>query len=176
MSTSCQNIDSKLLKSSLSRPSLRRKHDQLEDNSLPSPGKRVKVTFDSDVSVRILGEQEKTLEFFRGEVRDALVKHASGDNSHYNHIKEIFIAKPKSEDEPSATVLQSYTLALLSNVASLDKYCHDLVICVLHSQWLGKQEEYATLFIRFLANLVSVHAVFLPDVLRMLVDNLVVSK
>lgn len=163
-------------KSLLRRPTQGRKYDDMEENDTPRSGKRAKVTFGTDVEIRLTRDWEKAPEYIQEEVRRALDKHVMGDNSYYNRVKDIYGTKKTAKDEASDDVLQSYTAALLSNVSSLNKSCSDLVFAVLNSSWLGRQDEYIRLYIRFLANLVSVQGVFLADTLRMLVENLTIGK
>lgn len=119
---------------------------------------------------------EKAPQPIQEEVRCALEQHAQGDSSGYLYVKEIYASKRKIEDEPSTATLRIYTMALLGNVSSLNRSRSDLVHTVLNSKWLGRHEEYATLFVRFAANLVSTQGIFLVDVLQMLVDNLTAGK
>lgn len=116
-------------------------------------------------------DNEKAPQLIQEEVRRALEQHALGDNSGYNQLKDVYVAKSKAEDAPSTTTLRNYTQALLGNVSSLNRSCSGLVQVILESQWLGRQNDYFTLYVRFLANLVSAQGVFLVDVLRMLVGN-----
>ena len=158
------------------RPTLIRKRDSthldIEGDAVPpNPGKRPKVTFDTDVDVRVLGEWEKGPELIREEVRRAIAKHAHGDNAGYDRVKEIFSVEPTSEDAPSPTTIRNYMLALLTNVASLNKSCSGLVHAVLESQWLGRDEDYLALYIRFLGTLVSAQGGFVGAALRILVEN-----
>lgn len=161
-----------VMKPLLRRPTLIRKRDEIEDEVPSSPGKRPKVSFDSNVEVRVMGDWEKAPQLIHEEVHRALEQHALGDNSGYNEVKNVYVAKSKVEDEPSSTTLRNYTQALLANVSSLNKSCSGLVHAILESRWLGRQDDYFTLYVRFLANLVSAQGVFLADVLRMLVGNL----
>ena len=160
----------------LHRSTLGRKYDDMEEINTPRPGKRAKVTFDSNVEVRVMGEWEKAPEFIQEEVRHALDKHVTGDSSIYIQVKDIYGRDKNTEDEPSDITLQNYTAALLSNVSSLNKSRSDLVFAILNSQWLGRQENYIKLYVRFLANLVSAQGLFLADTLQMLVENLTIGK
>ncbi|KAL8845642.1 MAG: hypothetical protein Q9198_011385, partial [Flavoplaca austrocitrina] len=55
-----------------------------DDLLLPSsPSKRYKVSFDSDVEVRLVEEWEKTPTVIQEGVRRALLKRASGDSTSY---------------------------------------------------------------------------------------------
>lgn len=158
------------------RPALMRKRTHSEDASSPSLAKKSKVSFSSNVEIRVVGEWEKPPELIQEEVGQALEKHARGDESSYLDVKAIYSADKRTEDVPSTTTLRNYTAALLSNVSSLNKSRSDLVYAVLNSPWLGRSEEYTNLYIRFLANLVSAHGVYLADALRMLVENLTTSE
>ena len=154
------------------RPTLVRKRDN--DDELPPSnlGKRARVTFDSDVEIRTVGEYEKAPELVQEEVRSAFQKRACDDNTGYERIKTMYSKKEDEEEEPSSATLRSYTIALLGNISSLNKSSADLVRVILRSEWLGREEEYVSLFVRLLANLVSAQGSFLAETLRMLVENL----
>ncbi|KAL8695862.1 MAG: hypothetical protein Q9224_003112 [Gallowayella concinna] len=137
-----------------------------------SPTKRSKVSFDSDVEVRVVEEWEKSPAVVQDGVRRALLKRATGDNTGYDRIKTIYAPVEDGRDEPSPATVRNHTAALLSNVSMLNMSCADLVHVALGSDWLGRSEEYVHLFTQFLANLVSAQALYLPDVLRMLVENI----
>ena len=158
------------------RPTFSRKRDDGDDTFPSSPAKRAKVTFDSDVEVRVMGDWEKAPELVQEEVRRALEKHAMGDDSSYNQVKGIYITKDDPEDEPSPTTLKNYTKALIGSASSLNKSCSGLVYAVIGSKWLGRDGDYVDLHVRLLAHLVAAHGGFLADVLRMLVENLTAGK
>lgn len=163
-------------KSLVRRPTLTRKRNESANAEPPSSGKRSKVTFDSDVEVRIMGAWEKAPGLIQEEVRRALEKHALGDDAGYDQVKAIYSAKESSEEEPSPLTIRNYTLALLGSASSLNKNCSDLVHLVISSEWLGRTVDYIELFVRLLAHLVTAQGVFLADVLRMLVENLTTSE
>lgn len=169
-------VPTPLTKPLLRRPPLVRKRDDVEDDSPPSPEKRSKVSFNSNVEVRVLGDWEKAPQLIQEEVRHALEQHALGDNSGYLRVKDVFSVKSKTEDESSNSMLRSYTSALLGNVSSLNRSCSDLVYCVLQTPWLAREDDDVNLYIRFLANLVSAQGVFLADVVRMLTENLTTGR
>lgn len=170
---------------SVSKPAIRplpngsipiRTRNDSDDGSPSRPKKRKKTRSDSNIDGRTIEDFDKAPQLIQEEVRCALEQHAQGDSSGYLHIKEIYASKRKIEDEPSTATLRIYTMALLGNVSSLNQSRSDLVHTVLNSKWLGRHEEYATLFVRFAANLVSTQGVFLVYVLQMLVDNLTAGK
>lgn len=159
-------------KSLLRRPTLVRKREDDEDEPPSSPGKKAKVTFDSDVEVRVVSDWEKAPHLIHEEVRRAFAKRALGDNSGYDRLKDVYSNEKSNEEELSPSTIKNYTTSLLANVSALHKSNSDLVHAVLSSDWLGRTEDYVTLFVRLLANLSSAQGVFLGDVVRMLVNNL----
>ena len=168
------------LKPLLRRNTLVRKRDELGDETEhnadpPSPGKRAKVSFNAEVQVRVMENWEKTPGLIREEVRRALQKHSVGENAGYEQIKEVYLAKPQSQDAPSATTTRNHTAALLNNIALIDKSCADLIHAILDSQWLGRDQEYVNTYLRLMANLVVTQAGVLPRLLRILAENLTSS-
>ncbi len=158
-------------KSTLSR---KREDDDLLVPS--SPSKRSKVSFDSDVEVRLVEEWEKTPTVIQEAVRRALLKRSAGDNTGYDQIKAVYTPVKDNQEETSSATLRNYTFALLNNVSMLNKSCADLVHAALASDWLSRSEGYVHLFTQFLANLVSAQTLYLPDVLRMLVENMTAGR
>ncbi|KAJ5819896.1 hypothetical protein N7474_005487 [Penicillium riverlandense] len=156
----------------------------------PSAKKRPRVQFNNDVEMREIGNQpnnsppgtsEKSLAVVREEVRRAIHRHVSASDSEaYDRIKEIFSADPKkahdevmaSYDLPTHAALKHHLQGLLSHVASLDRTCNGLVQAVLNSEWLGRDESYVKLYIRFLGNLAAAQGTYLGTILKMLATNL----
>lgn len=159
-------------KSLLRRPTLVRKREDDEDAPPSSPGKKPKVTFDSDVEVRVVSDWAKTPHLIQEEVRRAFAKRALGDDSGYDRLKDVYAKKERNEEELGPTTVMNYTVSLLANVSALNKSNSDLVHAIITSEWLGRTEDYVALFVRLLANLSSAQGAFLEDVVRMLVINL----
>ena len=159
-------------KSLLRRPTLVRKREDDEDIPPSSPGKKAKVTFDSDVEVRVVSDWEKAPHLIQEEVHRAFAKRALGDNSGYDRLKDVYSKKKSNEEELGPATVRNYTVSLLANVSALSKSNSDLVHAVLDSDWLGRPEDYVAVFVRLLANLSSAQGMFLGDVVRMLVNNL----
>ncbi|CAF9910670.1 hypothetical protein IMSHALPRED_009280 [Imshaugia aleurites] len=158
-------------KSPLRRTTVRKR--EVDDEALPSsPEKKAKVTFDSDVEVRVISDWEKAPHLIQEEVRRAFAKRALGDDSGYDKLKDVYSKKKGNEEELNPSTIKNYTISLLANVSALNTSNADLVHAVLSSDWLGRTEDYVALFMRLLANLSSAHGMFLGDVVRMLVDNL----
>ena len=156
----------------------------------PAPAKRARVQFDdtADIkhSTRTVEDdtpQEKSAALVREEIRRAIQRHVSGaDSEGYDQIKEIFTTDPKetpdeeSPEIPSPTSIKRHMMGLLSNVAALNRDCSGLVHAVLGSEWVGRDESYVKLFVRFLGNLAATHAGFMRAVLKMLVNYFGESK
>ncbi|KAL2007988.1 hypothetical protein VTN00DRAFT_7970 [Thermoascus crustaceus] len=143
---------------------------------VPSPKKRPRVQFsEPDVEMRV-DSGEKSAAVIREEVRRAIQRHLAGaDSEAYDRVKEIFSADPRRTDDdgvPSHATLKHHLMGLLANVASLDRSCSGLVHAVLGSQWLGRDEPYVKLYIRFLGNLAAAQGSYLGSVLKMLVNYL----
>ncbi|KMP04898.1 RNA polymerase I transcription factor [Coccidioides immitis H538.4] len=154
--------------------------------------KRARVTFEMDTPGKGPGQQavisgdagapayEKSTALVREEVSRAIQRHLVGDSDAYDRVKEIFSVDPKAlEDDgspvydlPTHTSLKNHLLGLLSNVSALDNACSGLVHAVLGSEWLGRDEAYVKLFVRFLGTLAAARGGYLTAVLRMLVNNL----
>ena len=160
-------------KSLLRRPTLVRKREEEDDEAPPSsPGKKAKVTFDSDVEVRVVSDWEKAPHLIQEEVRRAFAKRALGDDSGYDKLKDVYSGKKGDEEELSSPTIKNYTMSLLANASALNKSNSDLVRAILNSNWLGQTEDYVAIFVRLLATLSSAQGVFLGDVVRMLINNL----
>lgn len=150
-------------------------------DELPPTKKRARVQFDHEVKVHDIHSSEKSLAVVREEVRGAIHRHvAMSESEAYDRIKGIFSADPKQQgddgllayDMPTHTSLKNHLLGLLSHVASLDRSCSGLVHAVINSEWLGRDESYVKLYIRFLGNLAAAQGSFLVPVLKMLTNNL----
>ncbi|CEL06170.1 Putative RNA polymerase I specific transcription initiation factor RRN3 superfamily [Aspergillus calidoustus] len=161
-----------------------------DPDTLPSPRKKTRVQFDDDVEMREIpysdkpqsgnnGTTDKSAAVVREEVRRAIQRHVSGgDSEAYDRVKEIFAIDPRRQDAngraslnvPTHNTLKHHLLGLLSNVAALDRSCNGLVQAVLRSEWLGRDESYVKLYIRFLGNLAAAQGSYLGAVLTMLTN------
>ncbi|KAJ5584652.1 uncharacterized protein N7459_004452 [Penicillium hispanicum] len=162
--------------------------DAFPEDTPPSK-KRPRVTFD-DKSIRThevpikrdesADSSGKGLALVREEVRRAIHRHVSAaDSEAYDQVKEVFNADPRkadsalySYDVPTHTSLRHHLMALLSHIASLDRNCSSLVHAVLGSEWLGRDETYVKLYIRFLGNLAAAQGTYLGVIFKMLVGKL----
>ncbi|KAI2710210.1 hypothetical protein CBS147332_5911 [Penicillium roqueforti] len=149
--------------------------------ALPPTKKRPRVQFDQDVKIYEDTSSEKSLTFIREEMRRAIHRHVTMSESEgYDRIKGMFSADPTKQDDdsllayesPTHTSLKNHLLGLISHVASLDRSCSGLVHAIINSEWLGRDESYVKLYIRFLGNLAAAQGTFLGPVLKMLATNL----
>lgn len=154
------------------RSTLVRRREEDDDSIPSSPSKRSKVSFDSDVEVRMFGENELPPELVQEEVASAFQRRAVGDNSGYEKIKDVFTADTEENNNSGPETLRCYSAALLRHIPSLDRSARDLVQAIVRSEWLGRADDYVSLFSKLIANIVTAHASFAENVLSMLVDNL----
>lgn len=115
---------------------------------------------------------EKSVELIREEVRQGLEKHKLGDDDVYDRIVRIFKTAVDAEDAPSENTLKNYLMVLMGRVSQLDRKSRDLVNAILEFSWIGRDEALVTLYIKFLGNLVSSQGIWVPLVLRGLVERL----
>jgi len=162
--------------SSLSR---KRANQELDSNDISHDvsAKRLKVAFDPEVEVRMVEDLgEKSLALIRAEVGHTIRQHEAGEHEEYDNLKKIFNTSPNDEEAPSSNLLRKYLLGLNSNMVLLKRSASDLVNAVIRFEWLGLDDAFVTLYIRFLGNLVSSHTGYLSPVLKMLVENFAHSK
>ncbi|CAO2657080.1 Nn.00g058830.m01.CDS01 [Neocucurbitaria sp. VM-36] len=154
--------------------SLKRKHiDNSSDaeNVTSSQLKRRRVTFDPDVDVRILtDENDKSLELVGEEVRRAIEKHAAGEKAAYDGLKGLFREAPTSDSAPLSGLLQKYVIALTNNAPLLDHSCKGLVHAVIDCSWIARNEHFVRSYRHFMRSLLSVQPGYLSTVLQMLVS------
>jgi RNA polymerase I-specific transcription initiation factor RRN3 len=153
--------------------------DDAEDTQ-PSK-KKARVQFDKKVKMHEDTTSERSLGVIREEVRGAIHRHvAMSESEGYDRIKGVFTADPKLQgddavltyDMPTHTSLKNHLLGLLSHVSSLDRSCSGLVNAIINSEWVGRDESYVKLYIRFLGNLAAAQGSYLSSVLKMLTTNL----
>jgi RNA polymerase I-specific transcription initiation factor RRN3 len=142
------------------------------DGRPPSPIKKPRVTFDPEVHVHV-DEWEKSPDLLREAITRAVQMRQMGDASSYDRITEIFTRDPTASDAPSPSTLKNHVLAATSTVSLLDRSCYGFVNAILHSEWLGRDDDFVSIYIRFLGNLVSAQGTYVATVLSMLVGKFV---
>lgn len=133
--------------------------------------KRRRVTFDPDIHVRILGdENDKSLELVAEEVRRAIDKHAAGEKAAYDELKGLFREDPRSSGSPSSMLLQKYVIAFSNNVHLLDHNCKGLVHAIIDCSWTARNENFVRSYRHFLRSLLSIQTGYMSTVLQVLVS------
>ncbi|KAI0413379.1 RNA polymerase I-specific transcription initiation factor RRN3 [Xylaria grammica] len=190
-----------ILKSSSSVLSIRRSRDDAGlDNhdddtssmeSAQSPRrKRVRVEFDlENIEVHEIGA--RSVEEIRNEIRDTLDRHAQGEDEDYDVLKQTLQGKPVSydydDDDDDKDIdlvaiakqrqeIKGYFIALTSFAPRLGRSCDGLVRSLLQCQWLGRDDQFAKIYIQFLAGLVSAQGPRLTQVLSMVVEKFSSSR
>ncbi|KAI0457706.1 RNA polymerase I-specific transcription initiation factor RRN3 [Xylaria acuta] len=150
--------------------------------------KRVRVEFDlENIEIHEIGA--RSVEEIRNEIRDALDRHAQGEDEEYDLLKQTLQGKSVSyhdnDDEedidPVAIAkqrqeLKGYFVALTAFASRLGRSCDGLVRSVLQCQWLGRDDQFAKIYIQFLAALVSAQGPRLTQVLSMIAEKFSASR
>ncbi|KAK7924874.1 RNA polymerase I specific transcription initiation factor RRN3 superfamily [Apiospora marii] len=146
-----------------------------------SPRKRQRVEFDMNLEIHEVGA--RTVDEIKKEISKALDGHAQGDDEDYDILKEavagrqrVYDADEDDEDEDKLPEkqrqeLKGYMVALTGFVPHLGRSASGLVKSVLRCQWLGRDDQFATVYTQFLGALVSAQGSYLNLVLEMLVDK-----
>ncbi|KAH0842766.1 RNA polymerase I-specific transcription initiation factor RRN3 family protein [Fonsecaea pedrosoi] len=156
------------------RSTLKRSIDETSFMETPSsPSKRSRVTFDSDVEI-VSADDDEDLDplVVKEQVRRAIERHRFREDEAYERVKGYFSASPDKPNAPSTKVLKFHLQALLANVTSLDKDCSGLVDAVLNSEWVGRDDQYYAIFVRFLNNLAAAQRGYQRKIMSVLVDLL----
>ncbi|KAI2618895.1 RNA polymerase I-specific transcription initiation factor RRN3 [Hypoxylon sp. NC1633] len=182
-----------ILKSSSTLLGTRRSSDDagLDDDSMDSPQsprKRQRVEFDlNNTEIHEIGA--RSVEEIKQEIRKALDRHDQGDDEDYDVLKEMLSGKQLSYDEeeddddvdPTLPAkrrqeLKVYLISLASFSPRLGRSCDGLVKSILKCQWLGRDEQFAKIYIQFIAVLVSAQGPRLTQILSSLVERFVDSR
>ncbi|KAK7969555.1 RNA polymerase I specific transcription initiation factor RRN3 superfamily [Apiospora saccharicola] len=155
--------------------------DASSTNHPQSPRKRQRVEFNMNLEIHEVGA--RTVEEIKKEISKALDGHAHGDDEDYDILKEavagrqrVYDADEDDEDEEKLPEkqrqeLKGYMVALTGFVPRLGRSASGLVKSVLRCQWLGRDDQFATVYTQFLGALVSAQGSYLNLVLEMLVDK-----
>jgi len=138
-----------------------------------SPSKRSRVTFDSDVEI-VSADDEAVPDpsVVKEQVRRAIERHRLGANETYERVRAVFSTDPEKPNAPSTKNLRIHLQAILANVALLTKDSSSLVNTILYSEWVGRDDAYYALFVRFLGNLAAAQSGFQSKIMQMLVELL----
>ncbi|KAI1097807.1 RNA polymerase I-specific transcription initiation factor RRN3 [Jackrogersella minutella] len=163
----------------------------LDDNSMDgpqSPRKRQKVEFDlNNIEIHEIGA--RSFEEIKQEIKKALERHDQGDDEDYDILKDTLSGKQTSYDEedededvdPTLLAkrrqeLKVYLVSLASFSPRLGKSCDGLIKSVLQCQWLARDDQFAKIYVQFLAALVSAQGARLTQVLSSIVERFTDSR
>ncbi|KAK4550029.1 hypothetical protein LTR36_002996 [Oleoguttula mirabilis] len=162
------------------RPTLGLKRDSSyldtdDEASLSSQTKKLKVAFSPNVDVRFVDDwDEKSFELVKEEVRLGIERHlAPGDrrdDAQYSKLLQLLGHDIESGDAPSGKLLKKYILAIEAKVSSLGQ-CGKLVTAVLQLAWLGRDDVFVGIYLRFLTSLAATHAKYISSIMQMLVAH-----
>ncbi|EXJ94128.1 hypothetical protein A1O1_02521 [Capronia coronata CBS 617.96] len=156
------------------RSTLKRSLDEAGIMDAPSsPSKRSRVTFDSDVEI-VSADDDEDLDplVVKEQVRRAIERHRNKDDEAYERIKGYFTTSHEKPNASSTKALRVHLQALLANVTALTKDCSGLVNAILYSEWIGRDEAYYALFVRYLNNLAAAQRGYQQKIMSVLVDLL----
>lgn len=111
-------------------------------------------------------------QMLRAFVNKALDDKAEGNFAGYEDLRRQFAAKSDTKDAPSSLQLQNLLSALTCNVSRLDSSNSSLVMSVLDSVWVSRDESFVRCYTRFLGNLISAQSNYLPLVMTMLIQHM----
>ncbi|KAK0260040.1 DNA independent RNA polymerase I transcription factor [Friedmanniomyces endolithicus] len=162
------------------RPTLGLKRDSSfldtdDEAGLSSQTKRLKVAFSPKVDVRIMDDwSEKSYDLVKEEVRLGIEQHlAPGDRRegvHYAKLLQVFGQHVGSDEAPSGGLLKKYLLAINARVNALGQ-CTELVGAILDLAWLGRDDVFDNLYVRFLMGLATAHSKYVSSIMEKLVSH-----
>lgn len=154
--------------------------EESDEEAAPPTAKRAR--FSEDTLAQI-AKEEKVAKLQRAaanvdkqaavlEIRLAIKQHLEGNSELMNRLKGIFSGRGDESAEPTFISVEAYIIALTNCVSMLEQKCDGLVKAVLDIDWIGRDEAFLRVFLRFVANLVSAQGLYLPLVLLKLADKL----
>ena len=149
--------------------------DADDEASLSSSTKKLRVAFDPKIDVRIMDSwDDKSFDLVKEEVRQGVERHVAPadrrDDTQYLKLLHLLGQEVFSSDAPSSKLLTKYILAIDARVSSLGE-CGKLVSAMLDISWVGRDDTFVGLFMRFLLDLASAHPKFISAMMERLVAN-----
>ena len=162
------------------RPTLGLKRDSSfldtdDEHALSSTTKKLKVAFSPNVDTRIIDDwSEKSFDLVKEEVRTAIERHLAPverrDETQYTRLVQVLSQDAASSEAASAKLIKKYLLALEARVSVLGE-CGKLVMAVLDISWLGRDETFVALYLRFMGALASAQSKYQPAIMEKLVSH-----
>ncbi|KAK3719040.1 DNA independent RNA polymerase I transcription factor [Vermiconidia calcicola] len=164
----------------LTRPILGMKRDSSyidtdDEAGLSSSTKKLRVTFDPNVNVRIMEDgNDKSFDLVKEEVRQGIERHLAPadqrDDTQYLKLLQLLNQDAFSSEVPSPRLLKKYILAIDGRVNRLGQ-CGKLVAAVLDLPWLGREDAFVAQYTKFLCDLASAHGKYILGVMEKLVAH-----
>jgi RNA polymerase I-specific transcription initiation factor RRN3 len=148
--------------------------DTDDEASLSASTKKLKVEFDPNVEIRIVDDwDEKSLDLVKEEVRQGIERHlAPGerrDDTQYIKLLQLLGQDATNGEAASGKLLKKYLMAIEARVSALGD-CGKLAVAVIELDWLGRDDVFGQLYLRFLTTLATAHAKFIPSIMQKLVS------
>ena len=108
------------------------------------------------------------------QVRRAIERRRNGNPESYETLRAVFMRPPEDKRElaRSTRFVRVHVQALLANVAILSKDCSSLIHTVLDSEWIGRDDVFCELFVKFITNLAAAQRGYQNKIMGMLVEQL----
>jgi RNA polymerase I-specific transcription initiation factor RRN3 len=117
---------------------------------------------------------DKSLELVKEEVRVGIQRHLAlgeqKDDTQYARLLQLIGQDAFSGDAPSTKLLKRYIMALSTHIGGLGE-CSKLVLAALDLSWLGRDDEFVEVYVKFLVILASTHAKFISPMLDKVVAH-----
>lgn len=164
----------------LKRPTLGLKRDSShfdtdEETQLSLSTKKLKVEFDPNVEIRIVEDwSEKSFDLVKEEVRLSVDRHLAPtekrDDTQYTKLLQALGQDATDSGALSGGLLKKYLLAIEGKISKIGG-CGKLATAAMNLSWLGRDDVFVGLFIRFLTSLATSHARFIPSIMQKLVSH-----
>lgn len=166
----------------LKRPSLALKRDSSyldtdDEAGLSTSTKKLRVTFNPNVDVRVLEDaDDKSYDLVKEEVHQAIERHLAPDerkdDTQYAKILQILGQNAFSGEALSPRLLRKYVVAVDTKISRLGQ-CGKLVSAVLDLLWVGRDETFVEAYTKVLCDIASAHGKYLPSMMESLVSHFV---
>ena len=137
--------------------------------------KKLKVAFDDKVDVRFLSDDdwdEKSFDLVKEEVRLGIERHLAPedhrDDAQYVKLLALLGHEDGTAEALSGKLLKKYLVAIDARVGSLGG-CSKLATAALDVTWLGRDEVFAGLYVKFVVSLATAQSKFITSITDRLV-------
>ncbi len=148
--------------------------DTDDEAGLSTTTKKLRVTFDPKVDVRILDHGDKGYDLVKEEVGQAVERHLqdSKDDERYDQLVQLLGRDSSSGEAPSPRLLRKYLVAIDTRINRLGR-CGKLVDAVLGLQWVGRDDAFVETYTKVMCDLATAHGKYVSNMLDKLVSHFV---